>query len=106
MDRMSKEDEVSRIEANVEVIQGYLLSQFKGFELIDREDPPISYTFTVSKSSDERYLLKVAWTQLSDRTNTPERTKQSLVTDDVAGRMKGRSQGEYFWWGKEPLEAR
>jgi hypothetical protein len=100
MDRMSREDEVSRIEANVEVIQGYLLSQFKGFELIDREDPPISYTFTVSKSSDERYLLKVSWTQLSDRTNTPERTKQCLVTDDVAGRMKGKSQGEYFWWGK------
>ena len=29
---MSKEDEESHIEANVKVIQGYLLSQFKGFE--------------------------------------------------------------------------
>jgi|SRR6185295_1902034 hypothetical protein len=100
MNRMSKEDEESHIEANVKVIQGYLLSQFKGFEIIDREDLAISYTFTVSKSPDERYLLKVSWTQLSDRTNTPERTKQRLVTDDVAGRMKGKFQGESFWWGK------
>jgi hypothetical protein len=42
----------------------------------------------------------VAWPQLSDRSNTPEKTKQRLVIDDVAGRMKAKSQGEYFSWGK------
>ena len=97
---MSNEDEEAHIQANVEVIQGYLLGQFKGFELTDTPDRPVSHTFTATKSSDERYQLKVSWPQLSGQSNTPERTKQRLVTDDVAGRMKGKSQGEYFSWGK------
>ena len=96
---MSNENK-ARIEANLEVIREYLIGQFKGFELTDTPDRPISHKFTVTKSSDERYRLKVSWPQLSDQSNTPERTKQRLVTDDVAGRMKGKSQGEYFWWGK------
>jgi hypothetical protein len=96
---MSKAND-SHVEANVEVIREYLVGQFKGFELIDTPDRRISHTFTVTKSSDERYQLKVSWPQLSDQSNTPEKTKQRLVTDDVAGRMKGKSQGEYFPWGK------
>jgi hypothetical protein len=96
---MSNEDD-PHVEANLEVIREYLLSQFKGFELIEKRDAPLSYTFTVTKSSDEEYKLKVSWPQLSDQSNTPEMTKQRLVTDDVAGRMKGKSQGEYFPWGK------
>ncbi len=95
---MSNEDD-PHVEANLEVIREYLRSQFKGFELIEKRDAPLSYTFTVTKSSDEEYKLKVSWPQLSDQSNTPEMTKQRLVTDDVAGRMKGKSQGEYFPWG-------
>ena len=97
---MRNADEEARIQANVEVIQGYLLGQFKGFELTDKEDRPISHIFTATKSADERYQLKVSWPQLSDHSNTPERTQQRLITDDIAGRMKGKSQGEYFSWGK------
>jgi hypothetical protein len=96
---MSKEHD-PHVEANVEVIGEYLRSQFKGFELTEKKDVSLSYTFTVTKSADERYQLKVFWPQLSDKGNTPERTKKRLVTDDVAGRMKGKSQGEYFLWGK------
>jgi hypothetical protein len=96
---MSNEDD-PHVEANLEVIREYLRSQFKGFELIEKRDAPLSYTFTVTKSSDEEYKLKVSWPQLSDQSNTPEMTNQRLVTDDVAGRMKGKSQGEYFPWGK------
>ncbi|RPH81022.1 MAG: hypothetical protein EHM80_03665 [Nitrospiraceae bacterium] len=96
---MSNEDD-SHVEANVEVIREYLRGQFKWFELTEKKDVPLSYTFTVTKSADERYQLKVFWPQLSDTSNTPKWTKQRLVTDDVAGRMKGRSQGEYFLWGK------
>ena len=88
------------VEANLEVIREYLIGQFKGFELIDRPDRHSSHTFTVTKSADERYQLKVYWPQLSDQSNTPKKTKQRLVTDDVSGRMKGKSQGEYFLWGK------
>jgi len=96
---MSNEDD-PHVEANLEVIREYLGSQFKGFELTEKPDRPHSHTFTVTKSSDEQYKLKVSWPQLSDKTNSPEMTKQRLVTDDVAGRMKGKSQGEYFSWGK------
>jgi hypothetical protein len=99
LDSMSNEDD-PHVEANVEVIREYLRSQFKGFELTEKRDHLLSYTFAVTKSSDERYQIKVSWPQLSDHCNTPERTKQRLFTDDVAGRMKGKSQGEYFWWGK------
>jgi hypothetical protein len=96
---MSNENN-AHIEANLEVIREYLIGQFKGFELTDTPDRPISHTFTVTKSSDERYQLKVSWPQLSDQSNTSEWTKERLVIGDVAGRMKGKSQGEYFSWGK------
>ncbi len=96
---MSNENK-AHIEANLEVIREYLETQFKGFETTEKRDVPLSYTFTVTKSSDERYQVKVSWLQLSDQSNTPEWTKQRLVIGDVAGRMKGKSQGEYFSWGK------
>ncbi len=96
---MSNENN-AHIEANLEVIREYLIGQFKGFELIEKRDRPLAYTFTVTKSSDERYQLKISWPQLADQNNTLESTQQRLVTDDVAGRMKGKSQGEYFSWGK------
>jgi len=95
---MSNENK-AHVEVNAEVIREYLRSQFKGFGLTEKPDAPLSHTFTVTKSSDERYHLKVYWSQLSDQSHTPERTQQRLVTGDVAGRMKGKSQGEYFSWG-------
>jgi len=90
----------AHIEANLEVIRVYLIGQFKGFELTDTPDRPRSHMFTATKSSEERYQVKVPWLQLSDTSNTPKTTNQRLVTDDVAGRMKSKSQGEYFSWGK------
>jgi len=98
MDKKSTID--LHVEANVEVIREYLEVQFKGFGITDKPDAPLSYTFTVMKSADERYHLKVYWAQLSDQSHTPERTQQRLLADDVAGRMRGKSQGEYFPWGK------
>ena len=90
----------AHVEANLEVIRLYLISQFKGFELTDTSNYPVSHTFTATRSAEERYQVKVSWPQLSDIGNTPATTKKRLVTDDVAGRMKGKSQGEYYWWGK------
>jgi len=75
-------------------IREYLRIQFKGFALTEKPDAPSSHTFTVTKSADEQYHLKVYWSQLSDQSQTPERTQQCLVVDDVAGRMKGKSQVE------------
>jgi hypothetical protein len=99
MDKKSNATD-SHVEANVEVIREYLESQFKGFEITDTTNRPLSHTFTATKSADERYQVKVSWAQLSDQSNTPEGTRQRLETDDVAGRMRGKSQGEYFSWGK------
>ena len=96
-DLISNEDD-AHVQANMEVIREYLCSQFKGFELTEKPDAPLSYTFTMTRSSDEEYKLKVYWSQLSDQSHTAERTQQRLVTDDVAGRMRGKSQGEYFTW--------
>ena len=92
--------EAIRVEQNQEVIREYLIGEFKGFELTDTPDRPLSHTFTVTKSSEERYKLKVAWPQISGRSNTPQSIKQLLVINNVAARMRATSQGEYFAWGK------
>ncbi len=99
MDKKSNAND-PHVEANVEVIREYLESQFKGFGITEKPDAPLSYTFTMTRSSDEEYKLKVYWSQLSDQSHTPEKTQQRLAADDVSGRMKGKSQGEYFSWGK------
>ena len=96
---MINDDEAdARVRENVEIIQEYLLSQFKGFDLTNTPDRTASHMFTVTKSEDERYQLKVSWPQLADRSNTPEKLKKRLIIDDVAGRMRGKSQGDAFWW--------
>ena len=51
---MSNVDD-SHVKANVEVIREYLTSEFKGFEVTEKKDVPVSYMFTVMKSADERY---------------------------------------------------
>ena len=88
------------VKQNQQVIRDYLIDQFKGFEVTDMPNPPVVHLFIVTKSSEERYGLKVAWPLISDRSHTPATIKQLLVTHDVAGRMRATSQGEYFAWGK------
>jgi hypothetical protein len=96
---LSKESEDAFIKENQYVIRDYLIGEFKGFEVAETPNPPLSHTFTVTRSADERYCVKVAWSQISDRSNTPEKIQQLLAAHDVAGRMRGKSQGEYFAWG-------
>jgi hypothetical protein len=95
---MSNEEAI-RVKENQQVIREYLIGQFKGFELTDTPNRPRSHMFTVTRSSEERYKLKVAWPQISDSTNTPAKIEQLLVTHDVSSRMRATSQGEYFAWG-------
>ena len=96
---MGKETKETFIEENQQVIRDYLVSQFKGFEVTDTPNPPLSHMFIVTRSSDERYRVKVAWRQISDSGNNPAKLKRLLIAHDVAGRMRGKSQGEYFSWG-------
>ena len=97
---MSKETEDAFVKENQQVIRDYLIGQFKGFEVTDTPNPPLSHMFIVTRSSDERYSVKVRWPQISDSRTTPAMMKQLLFAHDVAGRMRGKSQGEYFSWGK------
>jgi hypothetical protein len=96
---MSNETEDALVKEKQEVIRDYLIGQFKGFEVTDTPNPPLSHMFIVTKSSEEQYRLKVAWPYFSDSNNTPATLKRLLVAHDVAGRMRGKSQGEYFAWG-------
>ena len=77
MDKKSNAND-PHVEANVEVIREYLESQFKGFGLADKPDAPLSHTFTVMKSTDEQYHLKVYWAQLSDQSHTLKRLNNAL----------------------------
>jgi hypothetical protein len=47
------------VEANLEVIREYLRGEFKGFEVADKLDGVIRHVYTVTKSSDERYQMKM-----------------------------------------------
>jgi hypothetical protein len=96
---MSKEIEDAFVKENQQVIRDYLIGKFKGFEVTDTPNPPLSHMFTATRSSEERYSVKVTWPQISDRANTPTKMRQLLAAHDVAGRMRGKSQGEYFAWG-------
>jgi hypothetical protein len=96
---MGKETKQTFIEESQQVIRDYLISQFKGFEVTDTPNPPLSHTFIVTRSADEQYRVKVAWRQIADSNNTPAKLKRLLIGHDVAGRMRGKSQGEYFAWG-------
>jgi hypothetical protein len=97
---MRKETEDAFVTENQEVIRDYLIGQFRGFELTDTPNPPLSHMFIVTRSSEERYRVKITWPQISNSSNTPAKIKQLLVAHDVAGRMRAQSQGEYFAWGK------
>jgi hypothetical protein len=57
-DLINNEDD-PHVQANMEVIREYLCSQFKGFGLTEKPDAPLSHTFTMTRSSDEEYKLKV-----------------------------------------------
>ena len=96
---MSKETEDAFVKENQQVIRDYLIAKFKGFDVTDTPNPPLSHMFIVTRSAEERYSVKVTWAQISDRSNTPTKIKQLLVAHDVAGRMRGKSQGEHFIWG-------
>jgi hypothetical protein len=96
---MRKETEDAFVKENQQVIRDYLNEKFKGFEVTDTPTPPLSHMCIVTRSSEERYSVKVTWAQISDSSNTPAKMKQLLVAHDVAGRMRGKSQGEHFIWG-------
>lgn len=96
----NEEEEETHVQLNQQVIRDYLLGQFVGCQLTqDLPDRPLFHWFTVTHSkSAAQYRLKVAWPQLSDRDNTPEKNKRRLVMEDVAKQMRA-AKGQYLTWG-------
>jgi hypothetical protein len=96
---MSNEAEREHKEENVAIIRAYLQGEFKGFDISEQPDYPLSYTFTVTKlKPPTQYKLKMSWPRISDGDYTPAKIKRLLINDDVAARMKA-ARGEYFSWG-------
>ena len=59
---MRKETEDAFVKENQQVIRDYLMGKFKGFEVTDTPTPPLSHMFIVTRSSEERYSVKVTLT--------------------------------------------
>jgi len=85
---MSNEDD-PHVEANLEVIREYLRSEFKEFEPTDKSEGSFGHLFTVMNiSAYTRHSLKVSGPRLSDRSNTPERSKRQLALYNIAIKMR------------------
>jgi hypothetical protein len=97
--KMIIQDEEVRVKSNVEVIQNYLCSEFKGWELADRSEGLFGHLFVVTNlSTYKRHRLKVSGSRLSDRNHTPASIKHLLSLDNVAERMRDpRNQGGFSW---------
>jgi hypothetical protein len=89
-------DEESRINENVGAVKKYLAEQFPGFELNDRPDKPIRYTFTVNDGK-QLFKLLVSWPRLSDATYNPTKTDRLLRQGDVSDKMRSRGEEGYTW---------
>lgn len=94
--KIAESEEQSLIEDNLTTIRHYLKIKFPGYTITEDSVPSLYHQFTVTLSyiSEplngklyQSYGLKVRWSRLSDRRNTPERTRLSLNRDLVASWM-------------------
>lgn len=76
------------IEGNLMTIRAYLNSKFPGYTVTEHAFPTHYHQFTVTNRELQRkYGLKVDWSRLSDRRNTPQRLWSSLISGFVASAM-------------------
>ena len=91
-------EEYKRIEANLATIRHYIKSKFPGYTLSEHAVPNLYHEFTVTNVKLRKcYGLKVVWSRLSDRRNTPERTRLSLNSGFVASGMVRAGDTYYSW---------
>lgn len=95
-------EEQDRIHENLKIIREYLMKGFPGFDMTeDTSDPSLCHKFTMTRlKTYEQFKLKVGWPRLSDKSNTPDKTKRSLEHGDVTGKMRKMrdGKGQYFYW--------
>ena len=95
---MTDPAEHKRIEENLAVIHAYLKSKFPNYNIKEKSAPSTYHMFIVtSVELYESHMLKVMWSRLSDRSNTPAKIQAALDMDDVAGQMI-QAGGNYFQW--------
>jgi hypothetical protein len=91
-------EEHRRIEGNLATIRHYIKSKFPGCTITEDSVPSLYHTFTVTNVKlHKSYGLKVSWSRLSDRRNTPERTRLSLNSGFVASGMVRAGDTFYSW---------
>jgi hypothetical protein len=91
-------EEQSRVDENIKPIRSYLQREFSGYEITtDITYPRMYHLITLSNSEKvETYKLKIGWTRLSNRSNTPETITVALLREGVADKL--RDCAEFFWW--------
>jgi len=91
-------DEHRRIVVNLLTIRNYIKSKFPGYTLTEHSVTSLYHEFTVTNEKlHKRYTLKVNWSRLSNRRNTPERTWASLTSGFVASSMVRADHAFYSW---------
>jgi len=91
-------EERRRIEGNLATIRYYIKSKFPGYTLSEHSVPNLYHEFTVTNVKLQKsYGLKVVWSRLSDRRNTPERIRLSLNSGFVASGMVRAGDMYYSW---------
>jgi hypothetical protein len=91
-------EEERRIADNLAAIRHYIKSKFPGYSLTEHSVPNLYHMFTVTNLKLHRsYGLKVGWARLSDRRNTPERTRLALNSGFVASAMVCAGNTHYSW---------
>ena len=85
-------------EGNLIIIRNYLKRKFPGYTITERSFPNLYHRFTVTNAQlHKSYGLKVDWSRLSDRKNTPARTRSSLNRGYVASGMVHAGHAFYSW---------
>ena len=99
-------EEQRRIEENLTAIRHYIKRKFPGYTITEDSAPSLYHQFIVTLSYlsepldvklHKRYGLKVDWSRLSDRRNTPERTRLLLNSGLVASWMVRAGDTFYSW---------
>jgi hypothetical protein len=91
-------EEDRRVADNLATIRHYVKSKFPGYTLAEHSVPRLYHLFTVTNLKLNRsYGLKVGWARLSDRRNTPERTRLALNSGFVASAMVCAGDTPYSW---------
>lgn len=95
---MAESDEHRWIETKLTTIRTYLTNRFPGYTVTERAFPNLYHTFTVTNMElHKSYGLKVDWSKLYDRRNTPDRIWTSLTSGFVASGMV-RADDKYYSW--------